>query len=77
MKYVLFFHFNHVKNSFAHFLAEYFFPHNFNLEFFYCDCSFQVKESVVNNKGFIFYLQEVEFLYNDVHRSQLTLGAVL
>ena len=67
MKYVLFFHFNHVKNSFAHFLAEYFFPHNFNFGIFLLWLFFQVKESVVNNKGFIFYLQEVEFLYNDVH----------
>ena len=51
----------------------------------YCCCrrgtiSFdsQLKASVVNkqtesHKGFIFYLHEVELLYNDVHHSQLTL----
>ena len=36
------------------------------------------KEDVVNkqtesHKGFIFYLHEVELLYNDVHHSQPTL----
>ena len=32
-----------------------------------------VNKQAESHKGFIFYLHEVELLYNDVHHSQLTL----